>query len=91
MRGTHAWFSTVGFQFGIIPAHAGNTYILSLPMLRYRDHPRACGEHNALLLTLKTAMGSSPRMRGTLERIHGRCRLRGIIPAHAGNTVYVRR
>ena len=30
--------------------------------------------------------GSSPRMRGTRQRIHGKNDSTGIIPAHAGNT-----
>ena len=71
---------------GIIPAHAGNTLhgrrIVEIP----EDHPRACGEHFHKYKTAQGDVGSSPRMRGTLQRLVDALELFGIIPAHAGNT-----
>ena len=86
MRGTlrFAW-NTIA-EMGIIPAHAGNTCRFdSMPHWNW-DHPRACGEH-ALMVSFGAAdTGSSPRMRGTPLLSWRDPRLRGIIPAHAGNT-----
>ena len=50
------------------------------------DHPRACGEHLNHSLHTVEPVGSSPRLRGTLQAIvifFVEC---GIIPALAGNT-----
>ncbi len=51
-----------------------------------RDHPRACGEHNAKTAPLLSPWGSSPRLRGTPQRAAEADRDDGIIPALAGNT-----
>ena len=72
---------------GIIPAHAGNTYPYVLPPCSQRDHPRACGEHSERRYCRVTLTGSSPRMRGTRGKIERHALRRGIIPAHAGNTI----
>ena len=73
-------------EAGIIPAYAGNTQGFFVVTIQLRDHPRVCGEHQALHLELQPLGGSSPRMRGTHaeERLH--VVDRGIIPAYAGNT-----
>ena len=86
MRGTRTSNSSASSHAGIIPAHAGNTAHPKNSTTRYRDHPRACGEHFFRLNDQLVKTGSSPRMRGT----HDLCRRpdsgEGIIPAHAGNT-----
>ena len=51
------------------------------------DHPRVCGEHPAMVCTTPAAPGSSPRVRGTHLLICDCVRVRGIIPACAGNTM----
>ena len=51
-----------------------------------RDHPRACGEHLDLIIYGFSLPGSSPRMRGTLDKVLDGAEFGGIIPAHAGNT-----
>ena len=87
MRGTlQTWLGGLVFR-GIIPAYAGNT------LCGYRghglawDHPRVCGEHWTLNLSVTSWPGSSPRMRGTPHDVdHGAPEL-GIIPAYAGNTI----
>ena len=48
-----------------IPAHAGNTSMISPPFRTVPVHPRACGEHMADTSLVILANGSSPRMRGT--------------------------
>ena len=86
MRGTLMAGSIGGLATGIIPAHAGNTAITSCRYTRWRDHPRACGEHGVLKSTDSPLVGSSPRMRGTLGQDQLLRIVHGIIPAHAGNT-----
>ena len=91
MRGTPHGRVPCERRPGIIPAHAGNT-CRSVGSLPYPwDHPRACGEHELTLFENGLVLGSSPRMRGTLDVERRGQRLHGIIPAHAGNTVGVLR
>ena len=52
---------------GIIPAYAGNIRHRSRHKAAPRDHPRVCGEHADLGTVAGYALGSSPRMRGTLS------------------------
>ena len=68
MRGTpmpdfEHWLDT-----GIIPAYAGNTCYVTLPRLIVWDHPRICGEHFSAVSRISIERGSSPHMRGTLQR-----------------------
>ena len=86
MRGTRRQHggAQVGGRF--IPAHAGNT-----PANPWRTspdpvHPRACGEHGSRLASRRMAVGSSPRMRGTLLILILAFDAKRFIPAHAGNT-----
>ena len=88
MRGTPAGDQSPSPPSGIIPAHAGNTSTRSLPRSLPRDHPRACGEHIAFCGEQVIDLGSSPRMRGTLVQVIERAVGAGIIPAHAGNTLW---
>ena len=46
MRGTRTMRNPPGSSRRIIPAHAGNTIVLWHMWSIWRDHPRACGEHN---------------------------------------------
>ena len=71
---------------GIIPAHAGNTSVVLDKVFHIGDHPRACGEHAFDRMGSTSLQGSSPRMRGTPDATRTRPPMRGIIPAHAGNT-----
>ena len=72
---------------GIIPAHAGNTFSSESSRFSCGDHPRACGEHMYTPVCTSAWLGSSPRMRGTHTHAIISERVRGIIPAHAGNTM----
>ena len=72
---------------GIIPAYAGNTFMMFGDAQVGGDHPRVCGEHHACHPDAVPDRGSSPRMRGTLVRSLAEPRRMGIIPAYAGNTL----
>ena len=50
------------------------------------DHPRVGGEHKLTIKLLITHAGSSPRGRGTPDRLSFICKAMRIIPAWAGNT-----
>ena len=81
-RGRRAWRP----RAGIIPACAGNTYLLPFRAIVGRDHPRVCGEHNRNSGFVRSQAGSSPRVRGTLRVRAAGAHVVGIIPACAGNT-----
>ena len=86
MRGTLQDIHTVDGVHGIIPAYAGNT-AASIPQVSASwDHPRVCGEHQWQVHDNPMPLGSSPRMRGTLKRVHRHRHATRIIPAYAGNT-----
>ena len=71
---------------GIIPACAGSTIRLAGRSMCSRDHPRMCGEHQRGVRDPRTALGSSPHVRGArLERDENPSGS-GIIPACAGST-----
>ncbi len=72
---------------GTIPARAGSTLRPLAPAGVSWDHPRASGEHDALLRITQQRLGPSPRERGALlgaaeERVLART-----IPARAGSTM----
>ena len=49
-----------------------------------RDHPREYGENLISTISLASAIGSSPRIRGELRGIDARLGFDGIIPANTG-------
>ena len=75
---------------GITPAHAGKSEGHRLCQLVSKDHPRACGEKDAIAWALGGKRGSPPRMRGKVELLSKRLRNSGITPAHAGKSVGMR-
>ena len=74
-------------EFGIIPAGAGLTRLVSAIARNMRDHPRGCGAHIPKQVYRTIWTGSSPRVRGSQNRDAQGCRSRGIIPAGAGLTL----
>ena len=89
VRGTLVHSPVEVHLLGIIPACAGNTTFAFPAVVPVRDHPRMCGEHQPLQGTARLQRGSSPHVRGTQAayRLHGNSH--GIIPACAGNTVFL--
>ena len=86
VRGTHYASKCGDDGSGIIPACAGNTLFPRPSYACSRDHPRVCGEHDTVVCTDCWEMGSSPRVRGTLNCTALKTVSIGIIPACAGNT-----
>ena len=86
MRGSRSLHPKHHEKLGIIPAHAGLTIENDSHRMRCWDHPRACGAHVRTSFFSLLGMGSSPRMRGSLQFPARELRETGIIPAHAGLT-----
>ncbi len=86
MRGTLVAVAARGDSVRFIPAHAGNTARCRRAAECRSVHPRACGEHAGFVGRYDASTGSSPRMRGTLERANLEHWASRFIPAHAGNT-----
>ena len=72
--------------YRFIPARAGNTSGIPMPLTRIPVHPRPRGEHLAAPRTLASEYGSSPPARGTLIRRGAHHAIIRFIPARAGNT-----
>ena len=85
-RGTRAAPDRAAAGGRFIPARAGNTQHQVAPVGGRQVHPRAGGEHIAGAGSSVTFTGSSPRGRGTLQRIRAHLRVHRFIPARAGNT-----
>ena len=86
MRGKLITAPVLSSAIRIIPAHAGQTFVIGARGLGKTDHPRACGANAAAGRIRTLRRGSSPRMRG---KQGGRRKLEReirIIPAHAGQT-----
>ena len=87
MRGALDDHGVVVLERGIIPADAGSTAGQSTVGRAFRDHPRGCGEHCAVVFLVMSCSGSSPRMRGA-QIYYFLCRvLIRIILADAGSTI----
>ena len=74
-----------------IPACAGNTRRRSARPRNGAVHPRVCGEHVSVPCTMASPCGSSPRVRGTRQRLVDLSLEARFIPACAGNTRRQRR
>ena len=86
MRGKPGGSAASVVQVGLIPAHAGKTYLIDAHQLQPRAHPRACGENRLDSDARGYRQGSSPRMRGK-PRLHRPTLICArLIPAHAGKT-----
>ena len=73
----------------LIPAHAGKTLVGEAPPENRGAHPRSRGENSAVGSNACVAGGSSPLTRGKLLRHRASCEQAGLIPAHAGKTVFM--
>jgi len=63
VRGTRQKSGAATSRVRSIPARAGNTPRLGLPLLRLSVHPRACGEHATISRDTTRLTGPSPRVR----------------------------
>ena len=85
MRGTGQRLRRLRHTPRFIPARAGNGPGGGLCLTPPPVHPRACGERDGRRVQLRAALGSSPRVRGTVLGNHDRNGGRRFIPARAGN------
>ena len=74
---------------GLIPAHAGKTFVKLGYLSEDGAHPRSRGENPLPAWTSEKSPGSSPLTRG--KPIHGDSLhlVTGLIPAHAGKTYFL--
>ena len=72
-----------------IPAGAGNTSSVNRLALIGAVHPRGCGEYVFRPTQNYAGVGSSPRVRGILNKAMVGCTQNRFIPAGAGNTNWV--
>ena len=70
-----------------IPAGAGNTLRPAAGPQPHSVHPRGCGEHPPNRVDALDDDGSSPRVRGTPQKVILGVQLLRFIPAGAGNTM----
>ena len=85
-RGTHVARLVHPAARGLIPARAGNTFLIRRRRNGIGAHPRSRGEHRLATDSNGQYLGSSPLARGT-RRLRGSAgHDRGLIPARAGNT-----
>ena len=73
--------------WGLIPAHAGKTYMPCRRIDGRTAHPRSRGENRAATSRPMSSMGSSPLTRGKRRAYSSGVRNRRLIPAHAGKTL----
>ena len=88
-RGKHTCIDYLLHRLRLIPAHAGKT---SRPRQRrglQRAHPRSRGENVGRWVGECETLGSSPLTRGKLTIACVVSRILGLIPAHAGKTIFV--
>ena len=66
MRGTRRPRTIRSGRPRLIPTYAGNTLKILFQAIILAAHPHVCGEHFSQACQIPGAVGSSPRMRGTL-------------------------
>ena len=87
MRGIHSPSLADIMEWGISPAHAGNTRSKASRILSRPDQPRTCGEYWHQPSLMFFLLGSAPHMRGILKMAQNEITVTRISPAHAGNTL----
>ena len=87
MRGTVVTRYGENWRRRITPADAGNSIGCPIEGHQPPDHPRGCGEQISRGQEPLLRIGSPPRMRGTAHDTPQICRVYGITPADAGNSL----
>ena len=72
--------------FGITPACAGRTFMISIRPAPSRDHPRVCGKNSSSSSIISQSLGSPPRVREEPIFLLTSSNRWGITPACAGRT-----
>ena len=86
MRGKAILLCLYCIKLGITPAYAGKSGNSSIYSFWLWDHPRVCGEKDAMAFKTMLRQGSPPRMRGK-DDYPGRGNVHpGITPAYAGKS-----
>mgnify|MGYP000999041523 CR=1 FL=1 len=85
-RGKHDGQGAVVADGGLIPAHAGKTFLELVGGDHGGAHPRSRGENFRVARTGQVVDGSSPLTRGKLNEAAPSQHRAGLIPAHAGKT-----
>ena len=70
----------------ITPAYAGKSIKCIDQLVNCQDHPRVCGEKQAIWSGEGEELGSPPRMRGKAVRPDRKGHRQGITPAYAGKS-----
>ena len=91
MRGKRTSRKQLHFHARITPAYAGKTRTSARSSVSFWDHPRVCGENFIRDIRQQGFVGSPPRMRGKLPRLHSSILKFRITPAYAGKTFLSRR
>ena len=86
VRGKRFFAGWVACRTGITPAGAGKTPVERADSLVQQDHPRRCGENNALQAAMSQPSGSPPQVRGKHSPPSRQRISVGITPAGAGKT-----
>ena len=87
-RGKPRWALGAAHGGGLIPAHAGKTVRAASAAPTAGAHPRSRGENHTAPRGPRTPVGSSPLTRGKRFGAGVGAGAGGLIPAHAGKTLY---
>jgi len=86
VRGTGVTAQNPNCDWRFIPACAGNSHQPDPTPSHAAVHPRVCGEQSATRPATCSAIGSSPRVRGTARAARAALGVGRFIPACAGNS-----
>ena len=87
VRGTVSRAGAILLDIRITPACAGNSFVNIFNAIAERDHPRVCGEQGTMQEVTQNALGSPPRVRGTVHADNLVFLIIRITPACAGNSI----